>query len=155
MGLSSTSYSWLFLCVPSYIIVHDGADLKNKLMGVMIYFNLQRKYTSKSCAQYVERKLYLFSFQSYKQYYEFVVSHSYILEQLVFAAPWERVHLCIAHGIDWPSLPRGVAMLPSAHSLGLLWLLGLACPNFYYWSARSSGSHKSYLQVLQQLSHEA
>jgi hypothetical protein len=38
--------------------------------------------------------------QSYKQYYELVVLHSYILEQLVFVAPCEWVHLCLAHGID-------------------------------------------------------
>jgi hypothetical protein len=57
--------------------------------------------------------------QSYKQYYEFVASHSYVLEHLVSAAPRKWVHLCLAHGIDWPSFPRGMAMLPSAHSLGL------------------------------------
>ncbi len=55
--------------------------------------------------------------QSYKQYYKFVVSLSYILEQLVFTAPRVWVHLCLAHRIDWPSLPHGGAMLPPAHSL--------------------------------------
>jgi hypothetical protein len=57
--------------------------------------------------------------QSYKQYYEFVVSHSYVLEQLVSAAPLERVYLCLAHRVDWSSFPGGIALLPSAHFLGL------------------------------------
>jgi hypothetical protein len=55
--------------------------------------------------------------QSYKQHHKFVVLHSHILEQLVFAAPREWVHLCLAHGIDWPSLPCDGAVLPPAHSL--------------------------------------
>jgi hypothetical protein len=57
--------------------------------------------------------------QFYKQYYEFVVSHSYVLEQLVSTAPREWVHLCLAHRIDWHSFPSGVAILPPAHSIGL------------------------------------
>jgi hypothetical protein len=66
--------------------------------------------------------------QSYKQYYEFVVSHSDVLEQLVLTAPREWVHLRLAHGIDWPSFPHGVAMPPSANSLGLAWLPGFGLP---------------------------
>jgi hypothetical protein len=34
------------------------------------------------------------------------------LEQLFFAAPRKWVHLCLAHGIDWPFLPHSGAMLP-------------------------------------------
>jgi hypothetical protein len=69
--------------------------------------------------------------QSYKQYYEFVVSHSYVLEQPVLAAPREWVHLCLTHGIDCPSFPRGVAMLPPPTLLawlGLPWFLLLIYP---------------------------
>ncbi len=47
-----------------------------------------------------ETKRYYLVIQSYRQHHEFVVSHSYILEQLVFTAPHEWVHLCLAYGID-------------------------------------------------------
>jgi hypothetical protein len=38
--------------------------------------------------------------------------HTYVLEQLLFAAPREWIHLPLAHGIDWPSFPHGRAILP-------------------------------------------
>jgi hypothetical protein len=55
--------------------------------------------------------------QSHTQHNKFVILHSYILEQLVFTVPRKWVHLCRAHGIDWPTLPYGGAMLSPAHSL--------------------------------------
>jgi hypothetical protein len=45
-------------------------------------------------------------------------------------------------------------LLPSAHFLGLAWLLGLAYPNFCCLSVHSRLSHKSHIQVSLQLSHE-
>jgi hypothetical protein len=71
--------------------------------------------------------------QSYRQHHETVVLHSYILEQLVFAAPRGWVHLCLTHGIDWPSFPCGGAMLLPAHSLAWLgswaWLVLVSVNN--------------------------
>jgi hypothetical protein len=49
--------------------------------------------------------------QFYKQYYKFVVSHSYVLEQLVSTAPREWVHLCLAHRQWWASYFKKVAEL--------------------------------------------
>ncbi len=65
--------------------------------------------------------------QFYRQHHAFVVLHSYLLEQLVSAAPRKWVLLCLAYGIDWPSHPRGGAMLPPAHSL--------ACNGSWAWHA--------------------
>ncbi len=54
--------------------------------------------------------------QSYEQHHVLIVLHSYILVQLVFPAPREWVHLCLAHGIDClPSTWWGY-VYPSAHS---------------------------------------
>jgi hypothetical protein len=85
-------------------------------------FNLQKNKQVSHAPNTRNRNSAYSVIQSYKQYYEFVASHSYVLEQPILAAPREWVHLCLAHGIDWPSFPRGVAMLPPAHSLGLAWL---------------------------------
>jgi hypothetical protein len=74
-----------------------------------------------------------------------VVLHSYILEQLVFGAPREWVHLCLAHRIDCLSFHvEGLCHPPPLSAL--VCLLGLACPGFCYQLAPSSYSHKSHIQ---------
>jgi hypothetical protein len=64
--------------------------------------------------------------------------HSYILEQLVFAAPREWIYLCLSHGIDWPSFPCSRVMLPPL-APGLAWLHGLGSSSFCYQQLVRSG----------------
>jgi hypothetical protein len=75
--------------------------------------------------------------QSYRQYCKFSVSHSYILEQPTSAAPRKWVHLCPAHGIDWPSFHMAWLCYPPHTPLAWLGFLGLACPDFYCWFVHS------------------
>jgi hypothetical protein len=108
--------------------------------------------------------------QSYKQHHEFVVVHSYIQEQLVFAAPCERVYLCLAHRIDClPFYVVGLCYLPPpapwlgmAPGLGLPWFLLSTCPlrlflinHTYKFSYNYHMKPKSYDTYLTLQTHDA
>jgi hypothetical protein len=53
--------------------VHGGADLKNKLMGVMVFFNLQKNKQVSHAPNTRNGNSAYSAIQFYKQYYEFVV----------------------------------------------------------------------------------
>jgi hypothetical protein len=91
--------------------------------------------------------------QSNKQYNEFVVSHSDVLEQLVLTAPREYVHLRLAHGITGLLFHMAWLCHPPPTPLAWLGFLVLACPDANL--SIPGRSHKSQIQVFLQLSHEA
>jgi hypothetical protein len=63
----------------------------------------------------VHNELYFSNYSVLGMSAQITTSHSYILEQLFFAALCKLVHLCLARGIDWPCFPRGKAMLPPSY----------------------------------------
>jgi hypothetical protein len=78
--------------------VRDVALLRNKLMGVMV-FNLWRKYTSQSCAWYIEQTLLIRLFSLTSNTTNFLqYIHTYLSSYFRSTKRW--VHLCLARGID-------------------------------------------------------
>jgi hypothetical protein len=68
----------------------------------------------------------------------------YILEQLVCAAPHEWIHLCLGHGIDWPSFPRVELCCPSCSQV---WL------GFTAWVALVSVINNLSVPAVPQITH--
>ncbi len=71
--------------------------------------------------------------QSYKQYYEFVVSHSHVLEQLVSTAPREWGRLCLAlQVLNTTSVSESLAVKSVKTILHLPYLRWISPSRFFF-----------------------